>query len=190
MTSIEVLVGSPTQEAWAGKLDQGNSYLVLTLDNRLRIHWCANLQTSANGGSLYHLPGFEELSMLLPRREGGVYPGGFLALVSSCPSCLFLFRITVPFPAKSWALYLVTPGYLHIPWMGFPFRFCFLHYIITHSGKVIAWSRDDRGAWEVKSETRAEHNLVFFISLDIHIGGSVPLASDCGHLSSSPLLVH
>lgn len=93
-----------------------------------------------------HLPGFEELSMLLPRREGGVYPGGFLALVSSCPSCLFLFRITVPFPAKSWALYLVTPGYLHIPWMGFPFRFCFLHYIITHSGKVIAWSRDDRGA--------------------------------------------
>lgn len=99
-----------------------------------------------------NLPGFEELSMLLPRREGGVYPGGFLALVSSCPSCLFLFRITVPFPAKSWALYLVTPGYLHIPWMGFPFRFSFLHYILTHSGKVIAWSRDDRGALEVFPE--------------------------------------
>ncbi len=79
--------------------------------------------------------GFRELSMLLPRREGGVYPGGFLALLSSC---LFLFRIKVPFPAKSWALYL------HIPWMGFPFRFCFLHYIITHSGKGVA--RDGRGA--------------------------------------------
>lgn len=48
-----------------------------------------------------NLPGFEELSMLLPRREGGVYPGGFLALVYSCPSCLFLFRITVPFPIKT-----------------------------------------------------------------------------------------
>ena len=40
----------------------------------------------------------------------------------------------------------VVSLYLHIPWMGFPLRFCFLHYIITHSGKVIAWSRDDRGA--------------------------------------------
>lgn len=42
----------------------------------------------------------------------------------------------------------------------------------------------------MKSETRAEHNLAFIIDLDIHIGSSVPLASDCGHLSSSPLLVH
>lgn len=67
-----------------------------------------------------NIPGFEELSMLLPPREGGVYPGGFLALVSSCPYCLFLFRITVPFPAKSWALYLVTTFYLHISWMPLP----------------------------------------------------------------------